>query len=280
MFGTLLISGMPVMALEPMVAEALVCNPGPISRQQNPQACFVFYKCKEKGVEHLTQLDAALTKQYVEMAGSFFGAPSSPRRDEYGNCIYNQDQFARDQRAAEIAKAQNDRLERELKETQAEQKKKDMQAQKDAAEKAENDKLVAELRARRNGLLDGSIKISNFQDAVLFYSNENLLLATRLIGGLAASPLLTADGAAYQGELTIEFQESNGVLRCKDNWSGRYVFLQSTKKSVRFSSAEMRINGRIKVVGKYVGNISYVTVGGEQRTAPLLEVLYQDDITY
>jgi hypothetical protein len=58
----------------------------------------------------------------------------------------------------------------------------------------------------------------------------------------------------------------------------RYVYLKITKKTVNFSPESMSIGGTISVIGKYIDNVQYRTVGGEVKTAPIIECLYLDRI--
>lgn len=144
--------------------------------------------------------------------------------------------------------------------------------QKEATEKAAADKSMAEAKLRRKRFLNGSIKIASIQDAILAYSDDNLNILT--VEGLAAAPLLTANGAMYTGPVLVEFQERNGTLRCRtDRVKPHFVFLR-IKKAKSLGTPALRIGGILNIVGKYTGNAEITMTTGEERMAPILDVAY------
>lgn len=127
-------------------------------------------------------------------------------------------------------------------------------------------------------LKNREIPIGDISDAQQFYSSIELT-------EIMSSPLLLPDGDYYSGEVTVDYLEKNGVLRCKiENYIDMrspptivpimYVHLRTDKKSVLFNPLKLRIGQAISVVGKYVGNTEYKTLDGEVKVAPLLQVLY------
>jgi hypothetical protein len=128
--------------------------------------------------------------------------------------------------------------------------------------------------SRKRDLKAGRIKISSFGDAVLFYDPVQDLL------DLMERPLLSPDSGIYSTAVTLDGEEQRGVLRVKVSLASigrgdvRYAFLRTSKGTINFAPSAMRIGNDIAVVGRYVGNVKYKTVIGEERTAPMLEALY------
>ena len=97
---------------------------------------------------------------------------------------------------------------------------------------------------------------------------------------LAGNPLLTPDSQDYKGDVRIDANE-NSLIRVQSELMGiqerrnpRYVYLKLTKKTINHAPNSMRIGATISVIGKYVKNINYRTVGGETKTAPVIECSY------
>lgn len=292
LLSSLLLSSTYVFALEPELEEAFLCGPK-VTRNPSLEigSCFYFSLCREKEAKEQERLSATLENKYV--AQRFFGSgwASQTWNDnsgEFKECEFLAGarkefdalsaSYLKQAKATEAAR-ENAERQRKLEERKNQEK---LAKEQDAAEKA---RKLTEIKEYRKQLLNGSAKIVNFQDASLFYADDNLNFKS--VAGVANSPLLSPDGAAYQGKVIIEFQEANGILRCKamihqeagGYTKGDYVFLKTTKNSVKFSADQLKVNGLIKVVGKYVGNVQYTTVIGVQKTAPVLEVIYQDDFT-
>jgi hypothetical protein len=136
----------------------------------------------------------------------------------------------------------------------------------------------AELQEHIKKLKRGEEKISSVSDAVIVYSPQ-------LLKPLIVSPLLKPDNHYYTGEVIIDFQETDNLLRAKieNFWDTRnmpklyqiaYAFLRTDKKTVNFNPESLRIGQRIKVVGRYVNNVQYKTVLGETKVSPVLQVRY------
>lgn len=292
LFSSLLFSNNHVLALEPELEEAFLCGP---KMTKNPSlemgSCFYFSLCPEKDAKEQERLSTALENKYV--AQRFFGSgwASQTWNDnsgEFKECALL------DERKKEFSSlsasyftqaeaAEKARKEAELLRQQEEKKNQEKVA---AAQKtAEETKKIADIKEHRKNLLNGSTKIASFLDASLFYADDELNIKS--VAGIANSPLLSSNDAIYQGKVIIEHQETNGLLRCNTMIqregggyrTGDYIFLKPTKKTVKFSGDQMKVNGLIKVVGKYTGNVQYTTVVGVQKTAPVLDVLYQDDFT-
>lgn len=116
-------------------------------------------------------------------------------------------------------------------------------------------------------------------DALAVYPDNKVLLKT------AMSPLLSPNQAPMSGYVVIDAQEKPDFIRAKATsleamYYGQggnefaYVYLKLTNKSVNYSPEKMRIGGQAVVTGKYIQNIQYKTIAGEQKTAPVLEVMY------
>ena len=148
----------------------------------------------------------------------------------------------------------------------------------------EKAKLAKETKSERvRQLRSGEIKIASMQDALAVYPDQGAFIET------AISPLLTPSGAILTGYVVLDAQEKPNLLRAKATTaiaiqSGQsgggsvYIYLALTKQSVNFASDKLRINGDAQVIGKYVQNVQYQTVAGQQKTAPLLEVMYINPI--
>ena len=102
---------------------------------------------------------------------------------------------------------------------------------------------------------------------------------------LAGNPLLTPDSKDYKGDVRIDAKE-NSLIRVQSELMGiqerrnpRYVYLKLTKKTINHAPNSMRIGATISVIGKYVKNINYSTVGGETKTAPVIECSYLGEST-
>lgn len=142
-----------------------------------------------------------------------------------------------------------------------------LEAEKVAALKALDDEM------RLNDLKSGKVKISSMADAELMMPDRDALFQ------LASYPALQATKKIYQGWVRIDLQEGK-LLRVKSEIFGmpetypRYTYLKITKKTVNFSPDSMIIGSTINVIGKYIDNVQYKTVGGEVKTAPVIECYY------
>jgi uncharacterized protein len=149
------------------------------------------------------------------------------------------------------------------------------QEKANSAQQAKNER-VRKLRA-------GEIKIATMEDALAVYPDKGVLLDT------AISPLLTPSGAVMTGYVVLDAQEKPGFIRSKittaiaiqsgqEGGGSTYIYLTLTKQSVNFAPDKLRINGSAQVIGKYVQNVQYQTVAGQQKIAPVIEVMYINPI--
>jgi hypothetical protein len=132
---------------------------------------------------------------------------------------------------------------------------------------------------RKRKLRSGALKVESFEDAKLLHD------PVKNLGDIAISPLLSPDALVYAGTVTLDIREKPNLIRAKTFFlagnvvSGAsvdfaYVWLRVTKKSANLVADSLRIGGNVGVVGRYTQNVEYRTVIGEQKTAPVLEVLY------
>ena len=128
-------------------------------------------------------------------------------------------------------------------------------------------------------LKSGEDKILSVEDAYIYY------LANPL-NSIISSPLLEPDKQYYYGEVIIDFQEKQNLLRGKiENYidiSQRipklitvgYAFLRTDNKTVSFDPQLLRIEQHIYILGKYIANTQYKTIAGEVKVSPVIQVLY------
>jgi hypothetical protein len=132
---------------------------------------------------------------------------------------------------------------------------------------------------RKRKLRSGALKVQSLEDAKLLHD------PVKNLDDIAISPLLSPNALVYAGTVTLDFQEKPNFIRVKTFFltgnvvSGAsmgfaYVWLRITKKSANLVADSMRIGGKVGVVGRYTQNVQYRTVIGDQKTAPVLEVLY------
>lgn len=145
-----------------------------------------------------------------------------------------------------------------------------------AAEEAEKAKRERALDLRIAGLKNGTIKIVNFEDAVLFHNSRKL-------DQLMRSPLLKPNNETYSGSVFVEGDEGNDFIRVKslglqmnNNLSGvqlvaNYAILRFTEKTINYSVNDLRIGGEVTVIGQYVRNVNNGVI------MPVLDVLYIGD---
>lgn len=168
---------------------------------------------------------------------------------------------------------------------QLQQEQKYAQKRLEARQEEERIRAVAEAAAkealmiRQSQLKNGSIPVSNYDDAVLLHDPDSL-------DSLMMSPLLRPNKAIYAGEVTLDGDEAENVLRVKIGgyrhpvWGWvdlTYATLQLTKKTIDYSKRSMRIGGTIKVIGRYVQNKKYTTVARQEKTMPVIELMYIGD---
>lgn len=143
--------------------------------------------------------------------------------------------------------------------------------QKEAADaKADREAKQAALAERAKRLRSGEIKVTTFDDAKLYHTPVANLL------GLMAQPLLKPDGAMYAEVVMLDAQEKDGTLRTRvQTVNGiAYAMLRLRLKSIQITPEQLRLNSYISVVGQYVDNQEYVTLNGQTRTAPVLDVAF------
>lgn len=139
--------------------------------------------------------------------------------------------------------------------------------------KQRDEELIQE---RKRQIKSGKVTILNFEDAWLFHDTA------KDISSIMRQPLLRPDSAIYWGLVTIDGEEQKDVLRIRldlPGYSGpdiRYSWLRTSNKTVNFAPSMMRISGQIAILGRYINNQKYNTVIGEQRTAPVIDVLFID----
>jgi uncharacterized protein len=132
---------------------------------------------------------------------------------------------------------------------------------------------------RANKLRSGKVKIATMKDALVLYPENDSLFKT------AVSPMLTPNMTTMTGHVLIDALEKPGFIRAKATtamaiYLGQggseyaYVYLQLTKKSKNFAPDKLRIGGNSIVIGKYVKNVQYNTIDGQEKTAPVIEVMY------
>lgn len=125
---------------------------------------------------------------------------------------------------------------------------------------------------KKANLQAGKVKIHSFQDAQLAYDSDRL-------ESIMARPLLKADSKIYSNEdylLRLDAQEKSNLLRAKISWEGEvfYVFIRTSKTTTIFNEGNMRIGAGISVMGRYVSNMDYTTVGGSRKMAPVLDAMF------
>jgi hypothetical protein len=198
--------------------------------------------------------------------------------------LAEQEQRDRDQKAAEIALAEEKkRLEspeyqQMLRERQAEEQKSLAREAKEqkrlaAIAKAKEEREQIALEERKRKVRSGEVKAANFAEAKLVYAPSEELYE------VVASPLLAPNQGYYSGDVLIDAIEKSDLLRGKivnlRGFDNVYVFLRTSNRTTNYvSSNEMRIGALIKVLGRYVDNVKYNTLIGQQKTAPLIEVMY------
>ena len=127
-------------------------------------------------------------------------------------------------------------------------------------------------------LKSGEAKIGSVSDASYYYSAQRL-------SPIISSPLLERDNQFYSGEVIVDFQDKQNLLRAKiENYCEMrnppnlvplaYVFLRTNSKTVSFNPKSLRIGQHVQVVGKYVDNIQYTTISGETKISPVIQVIY------
>lgn len=130
-----------------------------------------------------------------------------------------------------------------------------------------------EKEKKQKDFKSGKVKLASIQDADTMVDGGALFT-------LAGSPLLNADGKMYKGMVRIDVQEGklirvlSEIMGIQERRYPRYVYLKVVKTTRNFSPEGLRIGATIGVIGKYIGNMNYTTVGGETKTAPLLEVAF------
>ncbi len=125
----------------------------------------------------------------------------------------------------------------------------------------------------------GKAQIESIDDAMEVYG------PAKNIDLIIASPLLTPDDDYYGGSVTLDALQQDSVLRAKitnyvDPLSNPPRFLNVAYVFLKYKDAKildpsvMRLERRVRVIGRYVQNIQYDTVSGETETSPVLDVLY------
>lgn len=138
-----------------------------------------------------------------------------------------------------------------------------------------SDLALAEERKRK--LQSGEVQISTLSDAQLLYAPTGALL------DIATSPMLMPDGKYYSGMVMLDGLAENKLIRGKFVFGlvrdpqVAYAFLKMSSKAANHSLAGLRIGQNIAVLGRYVDNVKYHTVVGEEKTAPLIELIFMGE---
>lgn len=131
---------------------------------------------------------------------------------------------------------------------------------------------------RQKQLLAGAQKIQDFRDATLLHQPE-------VLESIMSSPLLMPNKKMYGNNslaITIDAQEQNNLLRGKiifgessyGEVNFKYVYLRTNAKTTVFHPDKLRIGASISVIGRYVSNATYTTLGGAEKMAPVLDVMF------
>jgi hypothetical protein len=131
-------------------------------------------------------------------------------------------------------------------------------ARAEAARK-EKDQYVADLRA-------GKLPVSHVRDAVLFHNALNGR-------SLVSNPLVKADQKIYQVFGYLKPSEGDDMLFQIGQEVPLYFVGRKTKETKLEPGFTQRYNTFVGVVGRYVGNQQYRTIGGELKISPVFDVL-------
>lgn len=151
------------------------------------------------------------------------------------------------------------------------------QAEWNRAEKARIDTEIAEAEKRREAraaaLKNGRATAETIEDLEDLYSAEDGW-------DLAANPKLDADKDIYLISGVVEKREA-GLLLCatapeEGKFRGSYfaVRMQPKTKKPADIKDRLRVNGQIVVVGRYVRNLEYNTIGAGQKIMPVLDAVH------
>ena len=136
----------------------------------------------------------------------------------------------------------------------------------------------AKLEATRAFLLAKEGRIQTFNEADFAYQPNYL-------NGIAYRPLLRPDGKVYGKQdssyvLLLDGEESDSILRAQliqqygQIEKKAYIFLRISNKTITRRFEQLGIGGEISVIGRYVENTKFQTVGGTEKIAPMLDVLF------
>jgi len=153
----------------------------------------------------------------------------------------------------------------------------EVQKQAAAVAKAKEEREKVALEERKRKLKSGELKAANFSEAEIANSPVQGLI------GIMASPLLVPDKGNYSGRAIVDGLERANLIRGKMAYGLvrspelAYVFLRMSSKTVNYAPSKMRVGESVSVLGRYVDNVKYRTVSGDERTAPVIEVMYIGD---
>ncbi len=232
-----------------------------------PKASFLNPECQEPNMpkEEQELLSKALNDEYWRFP------------DGYGP-EWTLRQIQENKRQSQMENERREMIQREAKQRRAIA---EAEAEAEKLQKQEQEKLA--LEERKQKLKNGAVQVADFTDAELVYA------PTQNLSSIMASPLLAPDNGYYSGAVVLDAQQSLNLLRgnirpIEPSSSSvgyiqklYYVFLRTSNKTTNYAPAKMRIGATIKVLGRYVDNVKYNTVGGEQKVAPLIEVMYIGD---
>lgn len=145
----------------------------------------------------------------------------------------------------------------------------------------EKDRRLKARTTRIEDIRSGKQKISNFTEALIFYFNDKTIKDHNM-KLIMLNPLLKPDNEIYHGRILLDYEEQEDFLRVKTIAYRaiplKYGYLIINEKTVSFNKHPLKLEEEIVLIGRYVGNQKYKTVLDEERTAPMLEVLYLGDL--
>lgn len=144
--------------------------------------------------------------------------------------------------------------------------------------RAEDIKVKA-AQDRNEAVKSGQTEPKSYADLVSIYGEEASENSLRIL----AQPKISPDGNVYIFHATIEKVESRNVFLALTSNSNQavmammgvssridkyYSINEVPSKLLQKYESNARINSEVLIAGKYIGNITYKTIGGETKTAP------------
>jgi len=146
---------------------------------------------------------------------------------------------------------------------------KEVQAAADARVKKEKEAAYAKhIDEVRKGTVS---EIKNFNDALIFYDAQNGT-------SLAMHPRVQPDNKLYgiSGVILERAEHDGDMLIIRLSYSRYYAFVTHAL-AIEHNHGDiknLRIGMPLNIIGKYIGNEDYTTVGGETRTAVVFKAVY------